>query len=229
MRITNQVRRYTRSPLSDAYAEEVANSAILAARSGGQSLTARAGTKGTGESSRSARVSPAAQEEPSCPSRSWQSPKRQASLSTSFSLVSWLLTGVVESFAAYAEGMYPGLSEPSEYVDRQDLMRSSHPRRQMTAQHEGGAVPGHAVQPFSFGSCPSPEDAPGPRFRWSASIMSAIAKLPSRMRHARQTRLAIARLEALDDRTLKDIGIHRCQIERTARFPDPYEWLGHGA
>jgi uncharacterized protein YjiS (DUF1127 family) len=183
------------------------------AGSGGPTLTARGGTKATEESSGSARVSPAAQEKPAHPERSWQGSRRQASWPASFSLVSWLLTGVVESFAANAEDMYPGLTEPSDYVDRQELTQNSHPRRQVTAEHEGEAGPRHAVQPFSFESRPSPEDAPGPRPCRSTRIISAIAKLRSRMRHARQTRLAIARLQALDDRTLKDIGIRLCQIE----------------
>jgi uncharacterized protein YjiS (DUF1127 family) len=48
---------------------------------------------------------------------------------------------------------------------------------------------------------------------WSAWITSNLAKLWSRLLHEHESRQVRAALAALDDRTLKDIGISRYEIE----------------
>ena len=60
--------------------------------------------------------------------------------------------------------------------------------------------------------------------RWSATIASLVTKFWSRMRRARRIRLTITQLEALDDHMLKDIGIHRSQIEGVARHQNGHNW-----
>jgi uncharacterized protein YjiS (DUF1127 family) len=45
------------------------------------------------------------------------------------------------------------------------------------------------------------------------------------MRRKREVRLAMTRLEALDDRTLKDIGLHRSQVESAVTHRDRYQFL----
>jgi uncharacterized protein YjiS (DUF1127 family) len=59
---------------------------------------------------------------------------------------------------------------------------------------------------------------------WSATIAYPVFRFWSRLSRARRTRLTVTRLEALDDHMLKDIGIHRCQIESIARHRDRDEW-----
>jgi uncharacterized protein YjiS (DUF1127 family) len=65
---------------------------------------------------------------------------------------------------------------------------------------------------------------------WRATIATPAIRLWSRLRRARRTRLTITRLEALDEHILKDIGIHRCQIESVARWAKTMrlECQGHG-
>jgi uncharacterized protein YjiS (DUF1127 family) len=55
---------------------------------------------------------------------------------------------------------------------------------------------------------------------WINSTASIVAELWSRMRREREIRRISAAWEAIDDRTLKDIGISRCEIEyaRDARL-----------
>jgi uncharacterized protein YjiS (DUF1127 family) len=55
---------------------------------------------------------------------------------------------------------------------------------------------------------------PGDR---SARIASIPARLWSKIRHERKCRRTIAALEALDDQTLKDIGVLRYDIEQDVR------------
>jgi uncharacterized protein YjiS (DUF1127 family) len=52
---------------------------------------------------------------------------------------------------------------------------------------------------------------------WITTIPSALVRFWIWMRHERATRLMRDALQALDDRTLKDIGIPRCQIEYAVR------------
>jgi uncharacterized protein YjiS (DUF1127 family) len=61
-------------------------------------------------------------------------------------------------------------------------------------------------------------------FNWLARIASAIARFWSRRRHERHARLMIAKLQVLDDAMLKDIGIHRCQIESAVLNGEWAEW-----
>jgi uncharacterized protein YjiS (DUF1127 family) len=61
-------------------------------------------------------------------------------------------------------------------------------------------------------------------FNWLASIASTIARFWSRSRQERHARLMIAKLQALDDKMLKDIGIHRSQIESAVLNGEWAEW-----
>ena len=57
----------------------------------------------------------------------------------------------------------------------------------------------------------------------STSITSLLAKFRSRMRGGRDRRLAIMELRSLDGRSLRDMGISRCDIEYFARHGDRCE------
>jgi uncharacterized protein YjiS (DUF1127 family) len=54
----------------------------------------------------------------------------------------------------------------------------------------------------------------------SGAIGSSIVAWWRRLRRERNIRSAIAALESLDDWMLKDVGIHRCQIEHVVRYGD---------
>jgi uncharacterized protein YjiS (DUF1127 family) len=66
----------------------------------------------------------------------------------------------------------------------------------------------------------------------SGAIVSSIVAWRRRLRRKRDIRSAIAALESLDDWMLKDIGIHRYQIEHVVRWetiPDVWRSLPNGA
>jgi len=52
---------------------------------------------------------------------------------------------------------------------------------------------------------------------WLVSIKSAITSMRSMIKQWRERRRAIAELRALDDRSLRDIGLHRCEIDQIPR------------
>ena len=54
-------------------------------------------------------------------------------------------------------------------------------------------------------------------FKWLARLASALARFWLRLLRERHARLMIDELQALDDATLKDIGVYRCQIESMVR------------
>ena len=63
---------------------------------------------------------------------------------------------------------------------------------------------------------------------WSARLTSGAIRFLSRIRRDPRGVPTIATLEALDDRTLKDIGIHRSPDDSVVGYRDQYNWLNHG-
>jgi uncharacterized protein YjiS (DUF1127 family) len=55
---------------------------------------------------------------------------------------------------------------------------------------------------------------------WSATIASLLVKFRSRVRRGLDLRLAMMELQTVDDRTMRAIGISRCDIERVTRRGD---------
>jgi uncharacterized protein YjiS (DUF1127 family) len=135
--------------------------------------------------------------------------------------MSWLATCVIEGFAAYGEAMY--FVDPSEVIDRRDLERNLQARD----RHENEV-------PWMSAGCPPFEDfEQQPRTQttfsaWSARLTSGAIRFLSRIRRDPQRAPTIATLEALDDRTLRDIGILRSPDDSVAGYRDQYNWLNHG-
>jgi uncharacterized protein YjiS (DUF1127 family) len=63
------------------------------------------------------------------------------------------------------------------------------------------------------------------RSAWSAPARLLTARLWSALYGEWQIQRAIARLEALDDYMLKDIGIHRSQIKSVVRHRYPHQHI----
>jgi uncharacterized protein YjiS (DUF1127 family) len=61
-------------------------------------------------------------------------------------------------------------------------------------------------------------------FDWRAWIASTITRFRSRSHREPYPRLTIAELRALDDAILRDIGIHRYQIEKAVLNGGWAEW-----
>jgi uncharacterized protein YjiS (DUF1127 family) len=134
--------------------------------------------------------------------------------------MSWLVTLMIESFAASAQAMYPVCPLSNEAVEE-----DATPALQAPPQAEPGSDPAlsNGTQPSSFDDWLSMEKVSTGSFGWSARVRSRAIRLWLRGCRARQRRRAITELKALDDRTLKDIGIHRSQIESVVRHGYFYE------
>jgi uncharacterized protein YjiS (DUF1127 family) len=135
-------------------------------------------------------------------------------------VVSWTFAQALAGCAAYGEAMYPGLAEAQsgrgDTGQLPDQMRSA-------AQHEIGRavavslprqIPSHtrAVEAESMA-----ESKPARSTVSVSSIALLVGQFRSWMRCRRERRLAIAELQALDDRSLRDIGISRGDIAYIVR------------
>jgi uncharacterized protein YjiS (DUF1127 family) len=130
-------------------------------------------------------------------------------------VMSWLATVLIESLAASAQAMYPVCPAPNQTREE-----DAEPALQAFRQAELGSDPAwsHPVQSWSFDDLLAMEKVSPASFGWSGRVRSRIVRLWSAFCRAQQMRRAIAELEALDDRMLKDIGIHRCEIESIVRY-----------
>jgi uncharacterized protein YjiS (DUF1127 family) len=136
--------------------------------------------------------------------------------------ISSLMAHFIESLAAYGEAIYPscvgygGLTDSHEPTRDSKLHRPSAVGRQSDAPWLTASYLRIAEDP----SRPAEPRTASPG--WSTTTASPFIRFWSRMRRARMIRLTITRLEALDDHMLKDIGLHRSQIESVARHYDRY-------
>jgi uncharacterized protein YjiS (DUF1127 family) len=135
--------------------------------------------------------------------------------------ISWLVAHFIESLTAYGEAIYldhGDLTDSHEPTRDPELPRPSAIGRRSDAPWLTASYSRIAEDPSR--SAELRTASPG----WSATIASPFIRIWSRMRRARMKRLTITRLEALDDHMLKDIGLHRSQIEGMARHHDGYNW-----
>jgi len=106
-------------------------------------------------------------------------------------VTSWMIDLVIEGFASSAATLHPEFFPLGEHAYRRDLGKD---------------------RPDGLGNDTAPTDFAVWRARIN-SITSIVAELWSRMRREREIRRISAAWETIDDRTLKDIGISRCEIE----------------
>ena len=139
-------------------------------------------------------------------------------------VISSVLAHFIESLAVYGEAIYPswvchgGPTDSHEPTRDSELRRPSAIGRQSDTPWLTASYSRIAEDPSR--SAELRAASPG----WSATIASPFVRIWSRVRRARMIRLTITRLEALDDHMLKDIGLHRSQIEGVARHHDGYNW-----
>jgi uncharacterized protein YjiS (DUF1127 family) len=150
--------------------------------------------------------------------------------------------------AAYGEAMYPGLVGVGEPVDQRDPVRGTQSERGNPNQLQSRTSGLSEISPIANdgirGRAPflvsrqtrssaaalvktehieRSERTHAAVAGWSTSIASFLASLRSRIRCGRDSRLTIAKLRALDDRRLRDIGIYRSDIEHLAGRGDRCE------
>jgi uncharacterized protein YjiS (DUF1127 family) len=139
-------------------------------------------------------------------------------------VTSWLRELVIDGFAAYGRAMCPSFVDQGELIDHQVPERDSQPRGQMQGEY------GHEA-PWLNANHPSASQDPERSTKsqtaspsWSTRITSPIVRFWFWIRYERQVWFKITTLQALDDHILKDIGIHRSQIESVVRHTDRYDW-----
>ena len=163
-------------------------------------------------------------------------------------VVSWTFAQALAGCAAYGEAMYPGFVGAGEPVDQRDPARgtpSEHGNPNQLQSRTSGlseispiandGIRGRAPFLVSRQTRSSAaalvktehiersERTHAAVAGWSPSIASFLASLRSRIRCGRDSRLTIAKLRALDDRRLRDIGISRSDIEHLAGRGDRCE------
>ncbi len=137
--------------------------------------------------------------------------------------MSWLLGVVVDFFAACAAAMNPDSADLREYSDHHKLERNSRHHGPSEDAHRNGVVPLYADRPWIIENVVPTANAQATA-RWNARIASAVLGLWSAMRREREVKLAIMQLRTLNDHTLRDIGVPRCQIENAVRHGDHCGW-----
>jgi uncharacterized protein YjiS (DUF1127 family) len=128
--------------------------------------------------------------------------------------LSWVMAEILQGFAAYGEAMYPICFDLGEHLDRRDpagLQRGG----QACRRPAGLAEPADVVARSGKGQTASPNS--------SAGIVSPLAELRSRLRRERERSRTMMELKALDDRTLRDIGISRHPVGYFPRNGDHCE------
>jgi uncharacterized protein YjiS (DUF1127 family) len=150
-------------------------------------------------------------------------------------VVSWIFKQAFEGCAAYAAAMYgipvgelrdcsDPADEPQTSREHTDRRLASQPSGEISANAKGNvlslAESRIARLEAEFVAPPQPVRVGSPG--WIASISPIVAKIRSQIRQRRERRLA-AELQCFDDRSLRDIGISRCDIEYLVRHGDRRE------
>jgi len=126
--------------------------------------------------------------------------------------MSRLTTWVIEGFAAYAEAMHPSLADPGDDTVRR--MKARDPE----APYK---TPDHRSGDWAHSNPPS---LPIPMRPRHDRITIRIARLFGTFRLGRKTKAPVVRLDTLNDRLRRDIGVDRHEFEFWAGQMGPHEW-----
>jgi len=127
-----------------------------------------------------------------------------------------------ESFAAYGEAMYPSFYELGEHMPYRDTGLRAPYARGVEQYLEEVSIPWEAhgrPEPVEVPPAAPARIPVAPQRSWARRPLARLWSSLRRMRRTRQTRLT---LESLDDETLHDIGVARCQIDRIATHENFY-------
>jgi uncharacterized protein YjiS (DUF1127 family) len=138
---------------------------------------------------------------------------------SSRSATTWLKAFMIEGLAAYGQSLYPCFIEPVESMDRHELTegrRLSH-RHWREVSRPAEMRRSFEDHPRAYRHFAMPETPRTGSPTWIATVTSALVRFCSWMRREQKKWSMIQMLHSLDDRTLKDIGIPRGQIEYAVR------------
>ena len=130
-------------------------------------------------------------------------------------VVSLIFAEAMAGCAAYAEAMYGIPLEAAEPVPAEMPPR---PGVSLTLIHAGGDAGRREVRTRASAPAASSVGAePGARralrLPWHVRLLALVSACRRQIRQAREQRQAIAELHGLDDRSLRDLGLSRCDIE----------------
>ncbi|MGY8708662.1 DUF1127 domain-containing protein [Bradyrhizobium sp. 18BD] len=127
-----------------------------------------------------------------------------------------LLFSLMEGFALYGAALHPTAVMPVHAIlaARKDLELepdAAEPVQSSAAVRHGNVVKLDRVGPSGA--------RPERRWHWLRAVGESVAALVVWLRREREIRRAVAALQELDDRTLRDLGIRgRAEIEWTVRY-----------
>jgi len=131
-------------------------------------------------------------------------------------ILSWAVAESLAGFAAYAEAMYPPPASRDPLPAETGLIetpRGAKPSSSpLTMQvNDASAGYGNDARPGARAECPTA------RTDRRVSLARVVAAWWSTLCRARDRRGAIEELQGLDDRSLRDVGLSRCDIEHIVR------------
>jgi uncharacterized protein YjiS (DUF1127 family) len=134
-----------------------------------------------------------------------------------FAFVSWAVAEILSGCAAYAEAMY---APPAA---RDLVPAATKPGLNLMMTRVNGSSAGHIHQarPDTRAAALPAEwrnERPAVRADWHVSLTRVVAACWSSLCRSRNRRRAIEELRGLDDRSLRDIGIARSDIEYIVRY-----------
>jgi uncharacterized protein YjiS (DUF1127 family) len=152
-----------------------------------------------------------------------------------FAVVSWLVAEAQAGFAAYAMAMHPtpaAMDDPSKPGDPKPSTPTSDARKprlliistdmEHDSERHARRLPSEPAR-IQASACGPADDMMQPTqtnsilASWHAAIGMPAVALLSKLRQVRARRQAIAELQSLDDRSLRDIGISRGAIQNVIR------------
>jgi uncharacterized protein YjiS (DUF1127 family) len=120
-------------------------------------------------------------------------------------VLSWVTAEFLAGCAAYAQAMY--------FVPAN--IENSASTREGAEWAESSVA--ECAKSLDAAQIPQPAQSAYPPSRRYSSISAQIRALLSSLRESRIRRQAVLELKALDDKTLRDIGLTRCKIESAVR------------
>jgi uncharacterized protein YjiS (DUF1127 family) len=135
-------------------------------------------------------------------------------------VLSWTFAQALAGCAAYAEAMYPGLADAHSGHGNGGQLPEQMPSaaKEQISRAAAVSLP-RQIAPGALAvetECTARSEQARPAVS-IPSIASLIGRFRSRLRRRRERRLAIAELQALDERGLRDIGISRSDIAYIVR------------
>jgi uncharacterized protein YjiS (DUF1127 family) len=140
--------------------------------------------------------------------------------------MSGLVAFLAESFAVRGEAVYPSLLDYAGWIDASEVTDAKRPGSRVLPrwqdQHENEVPRPNESYLRTSEDFEESANTPPASAGWSGTITSCLTRFWSRICREWEVSSTVRGLQALDDQTLRDIGLHRSEIESVARHRDRY-------